>query len=133
MVGRSYTTGHHLFVKVLIFVAWGALLTLSGFAAELLATGDYQIIPLLILGTLATLLVIYLENRFDAQLDALASYLHIRESLDTPVSFREAAELSFLFVANSDGKYYPLLEVLKLPKSDRKTYLFDVAKKIRGR
>ena len=80
---------------------------------------------------IATAALAYLENKYDSSLDALAAYLYVRQELETPVSFAEAKALSFLFRGNTLGKWYPMIETRKLPKEERKQYLFDFAARVR--
>ncbi len=82
---------------------------------------------------MAVAIIALLENKFDASLDALAAYLYVRQTLGTTVSFEEARALSFLFIGDADGKWYPLSEARKLPKENRKQYLFDFADQFQRR
>ena len=60
----------------------------------------------------------------------LTSYLQLRLVLGVNVTFKEAKSLAALFVLNEEGAWFPVEEVKKLPKEERKSYLFKFAKKV---
>jgi len=62
----------------------------------------------------------------------LPSYLYIRFSLRTAVTWQEAEQLDFLFCGDAEGKWHPLKEVRRLSKADRRAALFEFADVIRS-
>jgi len=60
----------------------------------------------------------------------LSAYLYIRKTLNTQISFRDAASIAWLFVPNETGKWYPMKEVLQVSPEFRKQYLFTRAAEI---
>lgn len=60
----------------------------------------------------------------------LPSYLYIRCSLFTPVSWKEAETVAFLFSGDAEGRWYPLRELRKLPKELRRETLLEFADRI---
>jgi len=54
------------------------------------------------------------------------SYLYIRLWLFTPVTVREARDLAPLFSLGEGGKWYPCTDVRKLPREQRKAFLYAV-------
>lgn len=81
------------------------------------------------LGALA--LAIYLQtittNRW---ISILSAYLYIRIRLRTKISLRDADYLSWLFVPNETGSWYPMREVLQIPREIRRQYLLNKAAEI---
>lgn len=63
-------------------------------------------------------------------LNNLSSFLYIRRDLKAKVTFNEAKLLSFLFVPNDSGKWYPLDHIPTLPEDQRKQQLFILAQQI---
>ena len=123
-----FTTLFHLALNILliasVFVVWwlfGELMDLAPFSSE------HETVQLFVSFGGAFVSVGTIAYRYRQGLNALASYLHIRTSLRTAVSLAEASELAFLFTVNSKGKWYPLYEVVKLPKGQRREYLFAFA------
>lgn len=57
----------------------------------------------------------------------LPSYLYLRCCLFTPVTWKEAETVGFLFHGDADGRWYPLTELRKLPKDLRRETLFEFA------
>lgn len=136
MVGRHHTSTCHLIVKLALFGVWGSSIVVAAFIAEWITPliglqTEYAIVPWLVLLVIVTLVFAYLENRYDASLDAIAAFLYLRVELGTQVSFKEAKELSFLFLANENGKWYALSVVRKLPKEKRRQYVFEAAEHVK--
>ncbi len=63
--------------------------------------------------------------------NAISAYQYIRGHLKTKVSFSEARKLSWLFVPNKTGKWWPMKEIRDLPTEIRRTVLFQTAESIR--
>ncbi len=57
----------------------------------------------------------------------LPTYLYIRCSLLTPVTWKEAEQVGFLFKSVAEGGWHPLTELRKLPKDLRRETLFEFA------
>jgi hypothetical protein len=135
----AYTSDQHLAVKVVTLFAWGGSWISLGYLLHQLTSSvlalpeeydelvPYGIAFLVVSGVLA-----YLFHKHDPWFDAVAAYFYIRQDLRTPVSFAEAKALSFLFAGDEEGRWYPMKEVRKLPKDQRKQYLFDFAAKVGG-
>lgn len=62
----------------------------------------------------------------------LSSYLYIRLSLRTPITFSEAKYFAFLFVPNDTGSWWPMREIKNLPKESRRQYIFEFAERVHG-
>ena len=60
----------------------------------------------------------------------LPTYLYIRSSLMTPVSWKEAETLEFLFQGDTEGRWYPLHELCSIPEELRRETLFEFADRI---
>ncbi len=60
----------------------------------------------------------------------LSTWLYIRITLKTPVSFTDAEELMWLFVPNDTGKWYPLREVATVSRDQRHAALLARAEEI---
>lgn len=76
---------------------------------------------------LGLILMILAQIYVFAFLDYISAYLYLRLILFTPVSLKEAKELAFLFVPNDTGTWYPLKEIRKLPRHQRKQFLHQFA------
>jgi hypothetical protein len=130
----AYTSDQHLVVKMGTFFAWGLSCIGLGYLLEtvvrFLGPSVEQIVPYGIAFVIVSGVFAYLLHRYDPTLNAFSAYLYIRRGLETPVSFAEAKALSFLF-AGVNGKWYPLSETSKLPKENRKQYLFDFAARVK--
>ena len=131
----AYTSDQHAVVKLLTFfafaMAWLGLGYLLEIGFDFLGLSLEQLIPYGTAFVVVSGLTAYLLHKHDDALDAFSAYLYIRRGLETPVSFAEAKALSFLFVGDANGNWYPLAETRKLPKEERKQYLFDSAARIR--
>lgn len=66
---------------------------------------------------------------FGAWLNTLSAWLHIRRELKTPVTWKDAACLRGLFLADSEGNFYTLSEILKVDEAERRDRLVAFAKK----
>src|SRR5690348_5925628 len=123
-----YTSGFHLAIK--LGAALGGLL-LSLLPAWLVAEAligagmpkKYEVVAYLVVMGAWVVIQAKLTDKHQDFFDTLAAYLYIREELETKVSFEEAKALSSLF-SGHDGTWHPLTEVRKLPKDERKVYLF---------
>ena len=60
----------------------------------------------------------------------LSSFLYVRVELKTKIRWKDASFVSFLFTANSTGKWYPMHNVLELPKEQRVNYIIGFAIKV---
>ena|ERR1700738_919592 len=132
-----FTTLFHLIVRIFLivcaFAAWAGFSYLLGAISSLFGIlRSQETAQFLIAGLMAVVFMACLAAWAGPFLDAIASYFYIREDLKTKVSFAEAKALSFLFTADSKGKWYPASETRKLPEEQRKSYLFGFAKRISG-
>jgi hypothetical protein len=80
MIGRRYTSGFHLLVKVAILGVGATSLVVAAFLSEWVAPllglpEEYRILPWIPLVIIAVGVIAFLENKFDTSLDALAAYL----------------------------------------------------------
>ena len=128
----TYTSGFHFFIRFgLAFIGLGVGILVGWLlwvvAAFLGLPAKYEIAPFLLGFGIVVVVWIKLTDRYQGFLDAIAAYLYIREELETPVSFQESKQLSFLFAGDAEDKWYPLSHVRELPKAERKQYLLDVA------
>lgn len=64
---------------------------------------------------------------FAIQMHTLSSFLYLRFALWTPVSWAEARALAPLFVLTEQATWLPLSEVRKLPRQERKSYIYRAA------
>lgn len=71
-----------------------------------------------------------LTNKF---YNKLSTFLYVKLTLGADITFNEAGNLSWLFEVYDDGTWYPLREIRKLPKGERKYYLFNTAYEIAKR
>ena len=134
----AYTSDQHLGIKLITFFAWGGLIIGFGYLAQVVAayfglSKEREAIPFFVAFAIVSGVFFYLLHRYDHILDALAAYWYLKRDLKTPVSWEEAKALSFLFVGDKEGQWYPLAGVRKLPKDQRKQYLFDFAAEIADR
>lgn len=60
------------------------------------------------------------------QIQTLSSFLYLRLALWTPVSWAEARFLAPLFVLTEQDTWLPLSESRKLPREERKSYIYHV-------
>lgn len=60
----------------------------------------------------------------------LSAYLYVRLSLRTKLSWKEVTEIAWMFVPNESGVWYPLKEVKKLDKIERKQFLIDFSDQV---
>jgi hypothetical protein len=60
----------------------------------------------------------------------LSSFLYVRVELKTKISWKDASFVSFLFTANSTGKWYPMHNIIGLPKEQRVNYIISFAIKV---
>ena len=131
----SYTTGYHLLIKLV--VAFGGMFAailpawlITEFVAVFGMPREYDAVPFMIVWLACVGIAIKLIDKYQATLDAISSYLYIRATLGTEVDFNEAKALSFLFCEDEEGKWYPMLQIRKLPKPERKEYLFTFADRV---
>jgi hypothetical protein len=136
----AYTSDQHLAVKMVTFFAWAGAWIALGYVlhritSPLLALSKKydELVPYGIAFLIVSGILAYLFHKHDPWFDAVGAYFYIRQDSGTTLSFAEAKALSFLFVGDADGKWYPLTEVKKLPKEKRKQYLFDFAAQIAER
>ena len=78
------------------------------------------------LGGLALGIIVY-QRVFAIQVHTLSSFLYLRFALWTPVSWAEARALAPLFVLTEHATWLPLSEVQKLPRQERKPYIYRAA------
>jgi hypothetical protein len=129
----TYTSGTHLAIKLavgLVFLIVTISLSMSAFQATLslgLREG-WGVIPFAVVFVACLIVYSKLTAKYEEEVGA---YFYLRGELETQVSFQEAKALSFLFSGENGGKWYPLAEVKKLPKEQRKQYLFDFAERVR--
>ena len=88
------------------------------------------IILLISFFTLAIYLHSITTNRW---IGTLSAWLYIRYTLKTHVSFADATKVSWLFVPNETGKWYPMKELLQIPQERRRTDLLAKATEIASR
>jgi len=55
----------------------------------------------------------------------LPTFLYVRLSLFTPISWKEAGEISFLFEGDLSGRWYPLRELRHVPREFRHDVLLE--------
>ena len=130
-----YTTGYHLFIRLVIAFGGMFLAILPAwFITEVVIVFGmpraYEGIPFMAVWVACIVYEIRLTDRHQDTLDAIAAYFYIRETLKTHVTFGEAEALSFLFLADKNRKWYPVREVKKLPKAERRGYLFAFAQSV---
>lgn len=58
----------------------------------------------------------------------ISTYLYVRFSLSTKISYKDADSLVGLFLPNESGKWTPMKDVKKLPIEKRRDYLLELAK-----
>jgi hypothetical protein len=137
MVGFSYTSGSSVIIKFAILIVVIIEIATVSYIAECIEPFMKGILPeyweyiqiVLLAGVL--LITLYLLIKADPFIGTLIAYLHIHDELETPISFNEAKELTFLFVADKNGKWYPLYEARKYPKEKRKQFVFQAAARIK--
>lgn len=61
----------------------------------------------------------------------LPTYLYVRLSLFTPISWQEAGAVSFLFEGDVTGRWYPLRELRRVPREFRHVVLMEFAEQRR--
>jgi hypothetical protein len=62
--------------------------------------------------------------------NTLSSFIYVRQELNTKISWKNAAYVSFLFTPNPTGKWYTMYGVLRLPEEQRLGYILDFADKL---
>jgi hypothetical protein len=60
----------------------------------------------------------------------LSSFLYVRLSLRTPITWRDALYLAFLLSPNDTKRWYPMREVRQLPVGERREALLKEAARI---
>jgi len=61
---------------------------------------------------------------------AISTLLYVRYSLQTPISYKEALQISQFFEPNRDGVWYPMKHLLDLPVKVRRKALYETIDKI---
>jgi hypothetical protein len=143
-----YTHGYDrvlTFLRLLAYLTWfiivlstlyalGGLLTAMGIDSLLDALPGWLNVVFIIglfLGCL--MLTVYLHSiTTNRWIGNLSAWLYIRGTLKTRLSFGDAAKISWLFVPNETGKWYPMKEVLRIPQESRRDYLLTRAREIAG-
>lgn len=75
-------------------------------------------------------LIIIHDKLTDQFYNTLSTFLYVKLTLRTDITLDDAGSLSWLFEVYDDGHWYPLKEIRKLPKDERKYYLINTANKI---
>jgi hypothetical protein len=73
-------------------------------------------------------LIVIINYFLNPLTQVLASYLYITINLRANISIKEAKQLSPLFNLNNSGKWYPMSDIKRLPKKDRRSELIKRAK-----
>ncbi len=60
----------------------------------------------------------------------LQTFLYVNINLGTKITFKEAKSLTFLFLPNDEGTWYPMKGIKELPKEYRRKVLFESTKRI---
>lgn len=78
-------------------------------------------ITILLICSIATRLI-YIST-IGKVLNILSSFLYVRLRLKTRISWQNANYASFLFIPNRNNTWYPMLNVLTIPKEEREEYI----------
>jgi len=66
----------------------------------------------------------------DEYLDGISTYVYANTSLDAGISWKEAKQLNELFSSNGRDQWYPMVEVLSIPKQYRREEILKFAMKV---
>jgi len=126
----------HEWNRLLYIVKIFTLLLMLGLVADVsgrIFNGVHLHWVISLLGLVIVFLVSVIASHFLIwqYIDVLSTYLYVRRTLKTKLSFSDAKALRPLFELNASGKWYPMTGVLDLPEEQRLPTLMAVLQQLR--
>ena len=124
-----------LIASALIFglVAWGIIAAFEFFhiPEKWNISGFLNIVLFLLLVLISGIISAFIYSKTVGKfLFSLSAFLYIRLKLKTKMSWRDSNSVAFLFIPNETGKWYPMLDALKIEQENRESYIKEFAKKV---
>jgi len=153
MATIRYTHGWSLFYQIVFWIAslalWGLIVDTTepildsiqptldsiqevgisiGIPRGVFSAIGYILLFLGFIGSLGLSIILLLKTLLQPE---LPTYLYVRLSLLTPISWKEAEDVSFIFDGDISGRWYPLLELRQIPRECRHEFLMEFAEQRR--